>query len=97
MSVLSTPLCKRLGIDVPIFGFSHSIDVTVALAEAGGFPVFGAAREGPDRIAEDVALTRKRLGSQPFGVDLMYPKLAGDESNRWSTKQPGKASRGSTS
>lgn len=82
VNLISTPLCRRLGIDVPIFGFSHSIDVTVALAEAGGFPVFGAARESPAKIAEDIVLIRKRLGSKPFGVDLMYPKLAGDESSR---------------
>ncbi len=82
MSGLRTALCERLGIKVPIFGFSHSIDVTVALAEAGGFPVFGAAREGPGKIAEDIALLRRRLGTRPFGVDLMYPKLAGEESSR---------------
>jgi NAD(P)H-dependent flavin oxidoreductase YrpB (nitropropane dioxygenase family) len=79
---LRTALCRRLGIDVPIFGFSHSVDVTVALAECGGFPVFGAARETPDRIAEDIAIIRKRIGQRPFGVDLMYPKLAGDEPDR---------------
>ena len=79
---LRTALCRRLGIDVPIFGFSHSVDVTVALAECGGFPVFGAARETPDRIAEDIAIIRKRIGRRPFGVDLMYPKLAGDEPDR---------------
>ena len=32
MSALRTPLCDRLGLRLPIFGFSHSIDVTVALA-----------------------------------------------------------------
>ena len=82
MATLKTALCERLGIEVPIFGFSHSIEVTVALAEAGGFPVFGAAREGPEKIAEDIETIRKRLGPKPFGVDLMYPKLAGDESSR---------------
>ena len=82
MAALKTALCERLGIEVPIFGFSHSIEVTVALAEAGGFPVFGAAREGPEKIAEDIETIRKRLGPKPFGVDLMYPKLAGDESSR---------------
>ncbi len=79
---LRTPLCERLGIRYPVFGFSHSVEVTVALAEAGGFPVFGAARESPARIAEDLALLRRRLGAKPFGVDLMYPKLAGDEPDR---------------
>jgi NAD(P)H-dependent flavin oxidoreductase YrpB (nitropropane dioxygenase family) len=81
---LRTAICDRIGLDVPIFGFSHSVDVTVALAECGGFPVFGAARETPDRIAADLALIRQRIGSRPFGVDLMYPKLAGDESDRQS-------------
>ena len=79
---LRTPICDRLGIQVPIFGFSHSVEVTVAIAECGGFPVFGAARETPERIAIDIAAIRKRLGGRPFGVDLMYPKLAGDEPSR---------------
>ncbi len=82
MKSLRTAFCDRLGITVPIFGFSHSIEVTVSLAEAGGYPVFGAAREGPEKIREDIALIRRRLGKRPFGVDLMYPKLAGEESSR---------------
>lgn len=85
--MLRSPLCERLGIAVPIFGFSHSIAVTIALAEAGGFPIFGAARETPERIAADIALLKARLGSKPFGVDLMYPKLAGDESSRDEAKK----------
>ncbi|MBS0336480.1 MAG: nitronate monooxygenase [Proteobacteria bacterium] len=87
MNSLTTALCERLGIQLPIFGFSHSIEVTVALAEAGGFPVFGAARETPDKISEDIALIKQRLGGRPFGVDLMYPKLAGDESSREEAKR----------
>jgi NAD(P)H-dependent flavin oxidoreductase YrpB (nitropropane dioxygenase family) len=83
---LRTALCERLGIAHPIFGFSHSVEVTVALAEAGGFPVFGAARETPERIAEDLALIRRRIGARPFGVDLMYPKLAADEPDRESAR-----------
>lgn len=85
--MLRSALCDRLGIAVPIFGFSHSIEVTIALAEAGGFPVFGAARETPERIAADIALLKQRLGDKPFGVDLMYPKLAGDEANREDAKK----------
>ena len=87
LSIPRTTLCSRLGIKLPIFGFSHSIEVTVALAEAGGFPVFGAARETPARIAEDIALLKRRLGGRAFGVDLMYPKLAGDESSRDEAKK----------
>jgi len=80
-------LCRRLGVALPVFGFSHSIEVTVALAEAGGFPVFGAARETPEKIAGHIALLKQRLGGKPFGVDLMYPRLAGDESDRAAAKR----------
>ena len=83
---LNNALCKRLGIEVPVFGFSHSVDVTVALAAAGGFPVFGAARETPDRIEADLKEIRARIGARPFGVDIMYPALAADEPDRASAK-----------
>ena len=83
---LRNPLCDRLGIEVPIFGFSHSVDVTVALAEAGGFPVFGAARELPEKIEADLKQIRARIGDRPFGVDIMYPALAADEPDRASAK-----------
>ena len=83
---LKNALCERLGIDLPIFGFSHSVDVTVALAEAGGFPVYGAARETPARIEADLKEIRARIGARPFGVDVMYPALAADEPDRASAK-----------
>ncbi len=82
MPNLRTPVCERLGIALPIFGFTHAADVAIAIAEAGGFPVFGVARERPDRIAHEIADLRTRLGDRPFGVDLMYPKLAGNEPDR---------------
>ena len=74
-----TPICERLGIETPIFGFSHSPDVVVAISDCGGYPVFGVARENPDHIEREIAAIRKRLGSRPFAVDVMYPKLAGEE------------------
>ena len=83
---IQNALCKRLSIDLPIFGFSHSIDVTVALALAGGFPVFGAARETPERIVADLAEIRTRIGDRPFGVDIMYPALAADLPDRETAK-----------
>ena len=47
MGLTGNALCKRLGLRVPIFGFSHSIDVTVELAEAGCYPIYGAAWDLP--------------------------------------------------
>ncbi|MBL0089646.1 MAG: nitronate monooxygenase [Ideonella sp.] len=70
---LRTPLCDRLGIRHPIFGFSHSVDVAVAIAQAGGFPVLGLAREMPHEIPELLAQVQQRMGEMPYGIDLMLP------------------------
>ena len=36
---MHTALCDELGIDVPIFAFTHCRDVVVAVSKAGGFGV----------------------------------------------------------
>ncbi|HYF58284.1 MAG TPA: nitronate monooxygenase [Burkholderiaceae bacterium] len=66
-------MCDRLGIDVPIFGFSHSPEVAAAVSRAGGLGVFGVARELPDRIPGAIARMRALSAGAPFGVDLMLP------------------------
>jgi NAD(P)H-dependent flavin oxidoreductase YrpB (nitropropane dioxygenase family) len=68
-----TPICERLGIRHPIFGFSHSVDVGVAIAEAGGFPVLGLARELPHEIPHILDEVQRRMGDRPYGIDLMLP------------------------
>lgn len=70
---LRTPICERLGIRHPIFGFSHSVDVAVAIAEAGGFPVLGLARELPHEIPHILDEVQRRMGDRPYGIDLMLP------------------------
>lgn len=69
-----TPICERLGIRYPIFGFSHSPDVIVELARAGGFGVLGLAREMPDVVPALLADLERRLDGLPYGVDLMLPQ-----------------------
>ncbi len=71
-------LMKMLGIDKPIFGFSHSIEVTAAISRAGGLGVMGVARESPDEIARTAARLEALLGDKPYGLDLMFPSLSGD-------------------
>lgn len=67
------PLCRTLGIEHPIYGFSHSPDVVVAIAQAGGFPVLGLAREMPEEIPHIIAQVEERLAGRPYGIDLMLP------------------------
>lgn len=65
----------------PIFGFSHSEEVTVALTLAGGFAVLGVAKDSPEHISRIIERVRERVGGRRFGVDLMFPKLAGNETS----------------
>lgn len=69
-----TPICERLGIRYPILGFSHSPDVVVELARAGGFGILGLARELPDAVPALLADVERRLEGRPYGVDLMLPQ-----------------------
>ena len=34
---MKTPICERLGCEVPIFAFTHCRDVVVEVTKAGGF------------------------------------------------------------
>ncbi|MUM35754.1 nitronate monooxygenase, partial [Mycobacterium sp. CBMA361] len=44
-----TDLCERLGIEYPIFAFSHCRDVVAAVTRAGGFGMLGAVGITPER------------------------------------------------
>lgn len=83
---LSGNLCERLGITYPIFGFSHSVEVTAALAKAGCYPMIGLSQETPEDIPAIVARVRDLVGDRPFGVDLLMPASITDQSDRSSMK-----------
>ena len=70
---VTTALADKLGINYPIFGFAHSVEVVAAITNAGGFGVYGATRRFPDEIREELAEIRALVGDKPFGVDLVLP------------------------
>ena len=72
-SPLATDLTRRLGIDLPIFGFAHDIPTVAAICNAGGFGVYGATRRFPHEIEAELAELRQLVGDRPFGVDLVLP------------------------
>ncbi|MEM9622060.1 MAG: nitronate monooxygenase [Pseudomonadota bacterium] len=73
MAQLWTPLCDRLNIQYPIFGFAHDVATVAAISLAGGFGVYGATRRFPEEIAAELAQIRSLVGDKPFGVDLVLP------------------------
>lgn len=70
---LHTRLCDMLGIEFPIVAFTHCKDVAVAAINAGGFAVLGETHRTPDEISADVKWIRERIGTKPFGIDLVLP------------------------
>lgn len=70
---LWSPICDRLGIRYPIFGFAHSVEVVAAVSRAGGLGVYGATRRFPHEIRDELAAIRGLIPNHPFGVDLVLP------------------------
>jgi NAD(P)H-dependent flavin oxidoreductase YrpB (nitropropane dioxygenase family) len=73
---LHTKFCELMGIEYPIIAFTHCKDVVAAVVNAGGFAVLGEAMHTPDEIAADIKWIRSRVGSKPFGIDLVLPAAA---------------------
>ena len=78
---MQNTVTNLLGIDVPIFAFSHCRDVVAAVSKAGGLGVLGAVAHSPEQLEIDLKWIEDEIGpDRPYGVDLIIPaKYAGDE------------------
>jgi NAD(P)H-dependent flavin oxidoreductase YrpB (nitropropane dioxygenase family) len=70
---MHTELCDRLGIEFPIFAFSHCRDVVAAVSRAGGFGVLGAVGFPPDQLEVELKWIDEHIGDKPYGVDIVIP------------------------
>jgi len=68
-----TELSERLGIEFPIFAFTHCRDVVAAVSNAGGFGVLGAIGFSPDELALELSWLDEHVGDAPYGVDIVIP------------------------
>lgn len=71
---MQNALCKRLGIEVPIFAFTHCRDVVVAVSKAGGIGVLGAVGFSPAQLKEELDWIDAHIGDKPYGVDIVIPQ-----------------------
>ena len=67
-------LCEQLGIEVPIFAFSHCRDVVVAVSRAGGLGVLGITYATPEELEADLAWIDDKIAGKPYGIDVLIPK-----------------------
>ena len=66
-------LCDRLGIEVPIFAFTHCRDVVVEVSKAGGLGVLGAVGFSPEELETECNWIDERIGDKPYAVDTVIP------------------------
>lgn len=66
-------LCRRLGIEFPIFAFTHCRDVVAAVSNAGGFGVLGAVGFSPEELETELQWLDEHVGDHPYGVDIVIP------------------------
>ena len=70
---MHTELCDTLGIELPIFAFSHCRDVVAAVTKAGGLGVLGAVGFPPEQLEVELKWIDERVGDKPYGVDIVIP------------------------
>lgn len=70
---MHTPLCDRLGIEFPLFAFSHCRDVVAAVTNAGGFGVLGALAFDPAQLEIELGWIDEHVGGRGYGVDFAMP------------------------
>jgi NAD(P)H-dependent flavin oxidoreductase YrpB (nitropropane dioxygenase family) len=85
---MRTEICDQLGIEFPIFAFSHCRDVVAAVSRTGGIGVLGATAYSPEHL--DVALDwlDEHVGDRPYGVDVIVPaRYVGDDAGGMTQRQ----------
>lgn len=70
---MKSALCKDLGIEFPLFAFSHCRDVVAAVTNAGGMGVLGAVGHTPQSLDIELRWIDEKVKGKPYGVDLLVP------------------------
>ena len=69
---MRTEICDQLGIEFPIFAFTHCRDVVAAVSNAGGLGVLGAVGFSAEQLATELAWIDEHT-DKPYGVDIVIP------------------------
>ena len=70
---MRTEICDQLGIEFPIFAFSHCRDVVAAVTNAGGLGVLGAVAFSAEQLEVELQWIDEHTGGKPYGVDIVIP------------------------
>lgn len=70
---MNSRLCERLGIQFPLFAFSHCRDVVAEVSKAGGFGVLGVVGHTAESVRIELDWLDAHVSGAPYGVDLIVP------------------------
>ncbi|MBW2143784.1 MAG: nitronate monooxygenase [Deltaproteobacteria bacterium] len=70
---MRTELCDKLGIEYPIFAFTHCRDVVAAVSNAGGLGVLGAVGFTANELEDNLKWIDEHVGDNPYAVDMVIP------------------------
>ena len=70
---MNSLLCAKLGIEFPLFAFSHCRNVVVEVSKAGGFGVLGAVGLTPENLEQELNWIDENIDGKPYGIDLLIP------------------------
>ena len=70
---MKSELCDKLGIEFPLFAFSHCRDVIAEVSKAGGFGVLGATGHTPESLEVELSWIDDHVDGKPYGVDVLVP------------------------
>lgn len=70
---MNSRLCKRFGIEFPLFAFSHCRDVVAEVSKAGGFGVLGAVGHTAESLEIELKWIDEHINGKPYGIDLLIP------------------------
>jgi NAD(P)H-dependent flavin oxidoreductase YrpB (nitropropane dioxygenase family) len=74
VSFMRSALSDKLGLEYPIFAFTHCRDVVVAVSKAGGIGVLGAVGFTPEQLKGELDWIDEHIGDKPYGVDIVIPQ-----------------------
>ncbi|MBW2396099.1 MAG: nitronate monooxygenase [Deltaproteobacteria bacterium] len=85
---MHTQLAEELGLEFPIFAFTHCRDVAAAVSKAGGLGVLGVAAHSLEGLKVELEWIENEIGDKPYGVDLLLPaKFVGSDRGGFDASQ----------
>ena len=70
---MKSQLAEKFGLRLPLFAFTGSREVVVAVSRAGGMGVLGAIAFSPEELAAHLDWIDAHIEGRPYGVDVVMP------------------------